>query len=299
MSAPRLHVLFTMDCQAPERKAGRKERRPKNWNLSGLSIESFSQRVLREGFLPTLFVSTGCAREQTPLLQELSSCQAEIGLLLNPQELEHRRYRHYLGHYGEDDQRAIMEASLEAVVAAYGIRPRSVRSSEFSANGHTYPLLHALGFTQSSLSSPGRAVRKYHADWQGALPDPHYTSPEDMLRRGELQLLEVPVTTDAEQNVGGLAPDLCVDAGAYESWHAPLLEGQVRRLQEGRVAFPCLCLFAHNAYDYRDENAPPTRNLQRLLERIGDMSGDWEIVPTTLAGAHHRFRDSFVTGRTP
>ena len=287
-----LHVLFTMDCQAPARKR-RLNPRPRTWTMSGRSIDSFCTRLLADGHRPTLFCTLAVARDQTPLLEEFQSAGVEIGLLLDPRELD-AKLRHYLGHYARDDQRQIVMASVHRFARLLGARPRSVRTVEHSASDETFAVLREAGFTQGSISNPGRRVPKYEAVWDGAEPDPHLAAANDRLHAGDLEFLEVPLTTDATQSTGGVAPELDLDVGEFDQWHGPLAEVQLQRMESERVQFRALCWVARNGAPYGDPDATCTRALGRAIEYVAGLRRRFEVCSMTVAELHGAFRQQGV-----
>src|ERR671932_2633223 len=98
---PTLHILFTMDCQAPT--TGAVLGRPRNYEMSARSIEGFCNRVLNAGYAVTLFVSPECAEEHGPLVEELAARGVEPGLYVHPQILAGSRYKRALGAYSAAD----------------------------------------------------------------------------------------------------------------------------------------------------------------------------------------------------
>lgn len=283
-----LHVLFTMDCQAPARKR-RLNARPRTWETSARSIDGFCNGLLAAGHRPTLFCTVGVARDQTPLLEEFKSTGIEIGLLLDPRELD-PKLRHYLGHYDRDDQRQIVRVAVHRFAQIFGTRPRSVRAVEHSASDETFAILHEAGFTQGSISNPGRRVRKYQAVWDGAEPDPHLAAENDRLRAGTLEFLEVPVTTDATQSTGGVAPELDLDFGEFDQWHRPLAEAQLERMESQRVPFRALCWIGRNGAPYGEPDAPCARTLTRAIDYVTTLGGRFQVGSMTMAELHGAFR---------
>jgi Polysaccharide deacetylase len=272
-----------MDCQAPARRS-RAEARPKTWEDSARAIESFCDVLSAAGHPATLFVSHACAEEHEPLLGELAGRGVEVGLLLNPHDLDGKRYGGYLGTYDPARQREIAALAVERFRGALGVRPVSVRSAEFSASSETFAVLGAAGFRQGSLSNPGRTVPKYGANWAAAEADPHEV--------GQSRFLEIPVTSDASQSRGGVSPDLSVERGDVDEWHRPLAEAQLRRMEAAGVAFPALCLYTANGYPYHDPSDRCSRNLHDLLDYVEGLRTRYEVVPATAAEAHRRFTEA-------
>lgn len=293
MSKLPLYILFTMGCEPPEAKPAPEQ--PKTWEFSARSIEGFCNRVLNCGYAPTLFVSARCADEHAPLLEELAGRGVELGLHLHPPSLGEGGYKGYLGDYGEDQQRELIEVAVEQFYDALGVRPRSFRSGRFSATDATFRVLYDLGFRQGSLSSPGRSVRRHAASWQGALADPHYVDPENRLLAGTLPFLELPVTSDAtRQHGGGLSYELGLEFGSVEDWHQPIVEGQLQRMADQHVAFRTLCLYTHNSLPYHLPDDRHAVTLEALFDYLDTLRDHYEVVATTASGAHEHWRRSMT-----
>jgi hypothetical protein len=226
----------------------------------------------------------------TPLLEEWARAGAEIGLLLDPSELR-GGLRHHLGHYSADDQREIVRVSVHRFSELMGSRPRSVRTMEFSASDETFGVLRQGGFLQGSVSEPGLHVRHIHAMWEGAVPDPHLADPGDRLRTGSLEFLEVPITTDAMQTMGGVPPELNLDAGEFEKWHRPLAEGQLERMERDHVAFRALCWLARSGMPYGDPKAACSRALRDAIEFVETLRDRFEVTSLTVSQTHIAFRE--------
>jgi peptidoglycan/xylan/chitin deacetylase (PgdA/CDA1 family) len=286
---PPLHILFTMDCEpVTSRKV---QTGPKTWVLSGRAIEGFCDRLSSAGYPVTLFVSAGCAEEHAPLMEELAGRGVELGLHVHPPSLDAERYTRHLGTYRAEEQRAIVELAIERIYDAVGIRPRSFRSGAFSASDATFPMLYELGFRQGSLSIPGRDLPRYAASWAGAEVDAHYVDPADRLRAGTLPFLELPVTSDPNRSYRqGYPYDLCIESSTVEDWHRPLIEQHLDRLAATDAAFRTLCFFTHSGLAYYLDDDRHSVTVEKLIEYFDALAERYELAPTTLAGAHERFR---------
>jgi hypothetical protein len=280
---PPLHVIFTLDC--PPQGARCLPSGPATWEAGARAIDAYCVTLLKAGFPPTLFVTPETASEQGPLLEDVGGAGAEIGLLLQPPSLRDGGYRHYLGAYGRAAQAAFVAAALGRFRDASGRRALSARSAMYSASDDTYGVLAEAGFRQTSTSSPGRKTPKYNAEWIGASPDAHLTSATSRLQTGTLPLLEVPVTTDPTQRRGGLAPDLTIENGTVPMWHAPLITASLSR-PESDPAARALCFVSSSGVAYHDPAGRPRQTLTDLVEHLFSLDEEYEIVPTTLAGAY-------------
>jgi hypothetical protein len=282
---PPLHVIFTLDC--PPHGARCLPAAPATWEASARSIDAFCTTLLRAGFRPTLFVTPETAYEHGPMLEDLRDAGSgvEVGLLLQPPSLRQAGYRHYLGAYGRQEQRSVVRLAVERFGDALGRRPLSARSAMYSASDCTFGVLDEAGFRQTSTSSPGRKTPKYHAEWVGAPADAHLVSATSRLEPGTLSLLEVPVTTDATQRKGGIAPELAIENGTVERWHAPLIAAQLGRQASDRAPLT-LCFVAGAAAAFHDPAARPRQTLEELLVHLDELEARYETVPATVSGAY-------------
>jgi hypothetical protein len=289
LAEPPIHVIFTMDCQpAGTRQA---PEGPKGWGLSARSIEGFCTCLRNEGFTATLFLTPWCADTHGPLVDELSGRDVELGLLVHPQSLFENVHKDHVGRLSRERQRAVIALAMRRFQEARGARPRSCRTAMFSASDDTYAILHELGFLQGSVSSPGRRLPRFAAEWTGAVPDPHYTDPSNRLIAGDLRFLEIPVTTDTSQVRGGLAFELIIENGSFDNWHRPLIESQLQRMERERVPFRALCFATRNCFAYGAKGDLHSTTLAALLDYLEALRERYDVIPTTLSGAHAAFRD--------
>jgi len=278
-----------MDCEriAAESPPGG----PASWELSERAILGYCERLLERGFRPTLFLTPECGAQHVSMLQDLAAQGVELGLHVHPQSLGDHRYSRYLGEYAAAQQRQILEQACDTMAEALGQRPRSFRPGNFSASNTTYRVLYDLGFRQGSVSDPGRSCPHYAALWEGAPRDPHYVDQADRLIVGELPFLEVPVTTDPDGvRPNGIPYELRLESGSFGTWHRPIVERTLSRLERERVAFRALCLFTHNSFSYDRDDDPHTVT---LCETLDYLARDTEVVPVTLQGAHGVFVADF------
>jgi hypothetical protein len=286
---PPLHIIFTLDC--PPNGARFQPAGAATWEASARSIDAFCTTLLRAGFPPTLFVTPETAHEHGPMLEDLrdSGSGVEVGLLVQPPSLRQAGYRHYLGAYDRQVQEAVVRLAIERYGDALGRRPLSARSAMYSASDCTFGVLDAAGFRQTSTSSPGRRTPKYHAEWVGAPADAHPASATSRLEAGALSLLEVPVTTDATQRKGGIAPELAIESGSVELWHAPLIAAQLER--QASVPAPLtLCFVACTGAAFHDPGGRPRQTLEELLHHLEGLEARYETVPATVSGAYAHLR---------
>ncbi len=265
---------------------------PQTWDASARSIDAFCTALLGSGFAATLFLSPEAADAHAPLLEDFGGSGVDAGLFIQPPSLRGADYKRYLGAYPPDQQQEVVVEASRRFEDAIGRRPRSVRAAMFSASDATFSVLSAAGFRQASLSSPGRRTPKFHAVWDGAAREAHFASAASRLEPGTLPILEVPVTTDAAQRRGGVAPDLAIENGTLDRWHTPLIAAQLARQDEEAVAFRALCFTTTSAVPYQDWSSRFRQTLDRLLDHLLTLDEQYELVPATLAEAYAHFRES-------
>lgn len=285
---PPLYVLFAMDCYPAATRTAPEG--PRTWEQSIRSIDGFCAQVENAGYAATLLLSPWCASMHAPFIEELIARDVEPGLLIHPPSLD-GGYRRYLGQYDEDRQRAIIKAAMEGFQDVVGGRPLSVRSAMFSASDATFGILAEFGFRQGLVSSPGRRVPKHGADWSGAERDAHYVDRSSRLRRGELPFLEIPATTDATRPRLGVPPELGIENGTLETWHRPLIEAQLERMERDRVSFKALCFYTRNCFAYNHPGDSLTSALDAIFRYIDSLGARYDVRPVTAARAHAEFRE--------
>ncbi|MBI3973083.1 MAG: hypothetical protein HY332_17530 [Chloroflexi bacterium] len=279
-----------MDCPPPGARA--LPHGPATWEAGGRAIDAFCTTVLRAGFAATLFVTPEAADAHAPLLEEYAGSGVDVGLLLQPPTLRGAGYKRYLGAYPGELQQQVVQDAVRRFEDALERRPLSVRSAMFSASDETFPQLATARFRQSSISSPGRRTPKYQAVWAGAAADTHFASATDRLQAGALPLVEVPATTDATQCRGGLSPDLAVENGTLDRWHAPLIASQLERHEREQIAFRTLCFVTTSRFPYQDRSSRPRYTLESLLSYLVGIDERYDVVPSTLAEAYAHFRSA-------
>ncbi len=276
-----------MDCEPAATRWA--DNPPKGWGLSGRSLYSYCRRLLEAGYPSTLFVAPSSADAHAPLLQELDEAGIEVGVLLQPKTLPGGHKKHF-GQLDARKQADVIERSVTAFRVALGERPRSARSALFSASDATFPALADAGILQCSLSNPGRRVTKHAAVWTGAPSDGHFADAGSRLQAGRLPLFELPVTTDANRVVGGIASDMRLEHSTFDDWHKPLLDAHLQRLESADVPFKALCIYTGNGCDYGNDALTPTANLLAVLTYLDGLASRYHVQPSTLAQAHVAFR---------
>ncbi len=127
----------------------------------------------------------------------------EVGVHLHPQDAElqatlgkeRKLPTDCLALYSEEDQRALVAASRQVFEDTQGLEPRTFVAGNWSENETTLRLLRNAGFRYDGSPLPGH--RSSCADWSRLprLAPPYHPSLEDYQRRGQADLLYIPVFT--------------------------------------------------------------------------------------------------------
>jgi hypothetical protein len=286
MSRRPVHVLFTIDCEP----AGRTSQfGPPDWDVGIRALDAFITSVRNAGFEPTVFAAPEVVDAHAVLFEEMPSTGGEVGLLLSPGSLRDARHRAHVGALRAEQQAEVLRHAVNRFADAYGRRPVSARTSHFSASDETFAVLAAAGFLQSSVSNPGRVVPKYHARWDGAVSGPHYAHAADRLARGSLPLLEIPVTTDPTQRSDGIAPELRIENGTVNEWHAPLVRAQLERQFALDEPWPTLVFVTTTRQPFHDRASRVRQTIEMLADLLESLEDEFELLPTTPSRLHARF----------
>ena len=263
------------------------------------SIRSYCQRLLESGFTPTLFATPEAVAENRDLLLEFASRGVELGLHLHPQSWRDHYLQpdehDYLGGYTLAEQEQMLREARSQWSDALEKEPTSMRPGNVSANDNTFPALQAAGFRQGSVSQPGRTVPRYHATWAGACPAIHHTHHADRLVAGDMDFVEVPMTTDRDSTdhwtgVGDIRLE-----DADEDYINRVCRKVLAQQLEQNSPMPHLCLFTHNMHDFASLE-PSADHLRPRLDAVisgfreMEKSMTIKIDGATISEAAERFR---------
>lgn len=266
-----LHLCLTMDVEriAMYSPSGG----PRTWKDAERSVRSYCEILAAYDLPATLFIVPDAAMVQGAIFRELErSTGAELGMHFHPQcwrdhYLNPAAYE-YLGGYAAEQQYHLLAAALEQTSEGLGARPYAFRGGNFSANDSTFAVLADLGFTHGSVSQPGRVAPQYRAVWAGADPDVHRAHRTFRLIAGDLDIVEVPLTSDRARTdhwsgVGDVR---------FETASAPQIVIAVRQEVQRQIAtgapFLHACLMTHNFVDYSSDDLAIDGRRGVLLEAI-------------------------------
>lgn len=282
-----LYVIFTMDCEAVNEFAA--EGGPPDWEFSKRSIEGYCNLLNSEGFMPTLFLVPLTAEKLSSFLGNLSQTCFETALHLHPQDYG---YKDYLGSYNFDMQYKMIGEAKDRFTQALKSEPQSFRGGNLSANDHTFPVLKELGFKQGSLSVCNRNFTRVRSNWKGGHLYPYHVSDANRLIEGDMDFLEVPVTSDWESIMwGGLTPlELRVEMVDARS-HGFTIRKNIKRQLDENFKAPVIVVLTHNIFDYSDPLEFRTTVLKGIIKEINDCADEFDlnIKGPTLSSYHEEF----------
>jgi hypothetical protein len=248
-----LYVCMTMDVEriaALSPMGG-----PPDWDFAERSVRSYCEVLEGFGLKATLFIVPDTAEKQADLFRELAdSTGAELGMHMHPQCWRDHYLNpddhEYLGGYSGADQAQILADGLAQWTDAIGFRPVSFRGGNFSANDETFGVLADLGFTHGSVSQPGRVVTKYRASWPDAVWDVHRSHRAFRCAAGDLDFVEVPLTSDRNRSdhwtgVG----DVRIENATAEQIVVAARQEVTRQIEEARP-LRHICILTHNFVNY-------------------------------------------------
>lgn len=280
-----IHVCWTIDCEATQEAID-------DTALGIRSLRGFCDLLLANGCAGTLFVVPGDARAYPALLREVAGAGLQIGLHYHPQE---EGYGDYCGAYTADEQYAMYRRAREQFADAVGFVPETFRTGNCSANDSTFPVTENLGFTSCSHSMPGRNLPGLRSNWVNAPLSVHSAHRANRLLEGDMNLVEVPVTTDPDSMLwsGGHPQDLRVELFDAKN-HRYMIDKVLRREQArppGLVR--TLVVLTHNIFDYSDLADFRRQTLQQMIRDLGHLAEQKgiDLIPSTIgaaAKAHRR-----------
>lgn len=291
MSREPLYVCMTMDVERI-RSLGPMGG-PDTWELGEEAVRSYCHALSEQGLRATLFVVPDTATKQGGMLQEVAGqTGAELGMHFHPQYWRDN-YRspddhEFLGGYSGEEQYELLSEALSQTTEGLGQQPRAFRGGNFSANDETFGVLVRLGFTHGSVGQPGRTVTGVRAVWPGACPDVHRAHRAFRLVPGDLDFVEVPVTSDRARTDNWTGVGDVRFEGATPEQIAKAVRQEVTRQVEDGELIKHVCLFTHNVVSYFPESRIGESKYEVLvgaIEHIREIAEelDLEVRGATIA----------------
>lgn len=284
--ADTLYVCWTMDCEIVRTESP--EGGPPDWDLANRAIRGYVETLTALGYRCTLFLIPRLAEVLPAVVEWAADLGADLGMHCHPQNLD-LGYSAYLGELTAGEQRELLAAEQQRLARACGLEPTSFRSGNFSASDDTFPVLVALGFTQGSVSLPGRNRPDLAAQWVGAAPFAHFASAESRLQAGGLPFLEMPTTTDLDglhtTPLGSDNGQLRIERGGALEWGPAIIEHYIAAQVEAGLPLKTVVAMTHNCYEYgnpHDERRQVLEVWADCVEKTAHHHG-LKLVPATLA----------------
>lgn len=280
-----VHVVVSMDCERVTEDSlitG-----TPSWDMGRRAVSGLADLLEKEGFRGTFLPTPDTAAKQASLFGEVAGRGFEVGMQLHCRSFGDLRYDQVLGHYGRDQQQVILTQAKDAWEQALGRSLATYRSGYLSASDHTFPILAELGVRQTSCSKPGRYLPNLAARWLGALPYAHRANTACRLESGNLDLVEVPITSHPGERF--FARD-CFDPKdpRPDSNYPPevYLEIVDAALLEMALIDPPVATFViltHNTLDYGSRDEPRRAHMLAMLRYLRTKeSQGWRVVPSSL-----------------
>jgi peptidoglycan/xylan/chitin deacetylase (PgdA/CDA1 family) len=280
-----VHICWTIDCEATQQGIANPE-------LGRRSVRGFVDVVTAAGMRPTLFVLPGDATAYPQLLRQLAAEGVEIGLHFHPQE---DGYDDYCGSFTAEEQYAMYSRARAQLADAIGFEPFAFRTGSCSANDATFPVTAELGFSACSHSMPGRNLIHLRSSWAGASARVHYAHAANRLLEGELDLVEVPISTDPDSMLwsGGHPQDLRVELFDAKNQRY-LIDKLIQR--EKASDGPCKAIVAltHNVFQFGDPSDFRGQTLGQMLADMAQLAERHEVLlrPSTISEVAAAYRQA-------
>jgi len=285
MGKAELFVCWTMDCETIGEESP-VSGGPATWELAERSMRGYVEALAARGHRATLFLIPRLAEGLPELVRELGAAGADLGLHMHPQTTD-LGYDGHLGQLPAQTQRLLLEQGRDRVAAVIGHAPTSYRSGCFSATWETFPILLDLGFTQGSVTLPGRNNPGVGAVWANDLPLAHWRQ----ARAGQA-FLEMPTAAALDQ-VGPHREAPCdpnhlrLERAGIEKWGPGLIRDYLRYQVEHDWWLKSVVVMTHDTRNYDDPTDEYRRNLELIADAIEAAADefDLQLVPATLAEA--------------
>ena len=288
----KVHVVVSMDCERIRAESYRNDGTA-SWEMSELAITGLAELLCQEGMKGTFLPTPATAARQAHLFEELRRQQFEVGMQFHCDSFRDGEYEQILGAYGYDLQKEILTLAKADWEEALGMPMLTYRSGYFSANDFTFPILAELGIKQTSCSKPGR-YSPGMALWYGALPYAHRPSAISRLQAGDLDVVEVPMTSHPGERFA-MQPrfdpkDARPDSGFKPEVYHDIVDAVLWEMEMIGPGVKTFVILTHNTLDYTSDREPRRGLLVDMLRYLKAKEEEgWQVVPATLADVRAAF----------
>ena len=205
----------------------------------------------------------------------------QVGLHVHPADLG---YEEFLGIYGPNEQRTILEESTDVIAQVMGERSTGICLGYGSCNDYTRPILVELGFDHGGTQIPGRILPECASIAAGAPTEPHYPHRWNRVLAGNLDFVELPVTTDPDSRMwGGKHPqDLRIELVDAKN-HYYTIHKAVQRQRTAAEPIHAILGCTHNIFPYDDSHDFRRETLLGVIEHTKRIASEHglALVPAT------------------
>jgi len=157
---------------------------------------------LKHGVMPTYLLSPEVLENQACVDTLKSLSRVELGSHLHGEFVEPLRkpvgasISDFQAMYSPEIEARKMANLTHLFEEKMGFKPTSFRAGRWGISPHTFKILEDLGYLVESSVTPYFIWKfpNYTLDYKTALDVPYFTSAENLLVRGKMRLLQVPVT---------------------------------------------------------------------------------------------------------
>ncbi len=282
-----LYVVVTMDCERICSESYRNDG-TSSWEMSEKAVlglaELLEQERMKGVFLPT----PATAAKQPAVFHQVRAAGNELGMQFHCDSFRDGRYRNVLGSYGYTEQRQILTEAKDDWEQALGMPLVTYRSGYLSASDSTFPIVAELGVKQTSCSKAGRYRPSIASRWVGALPYAHWASATCRLESGDLDVVEVPVTSHPGERfmlMDSFDPkDPRPDKNYAPDVYAAIVDAALHEMALLAPKIATFVILTHNTLDYGSTDEPRRAHMVAMLRQLRAKSEEgWRIVPASLA----------------
>lgn len=280
----RLYFSLQIDCESTQSSID-------DPDLGRRAVLGISDLLLKEGLKATYVVIPKDLQASGSVYKEMHDLGHEVGLHVHPSE---EGWQEFLGVYGYDQQRQILEHGKRIFADIMGYLPHCFTPGYFSANDYTFSALVDAGFTHGSVSLPTRNLPQCACVWGNSPKYAHYAHPYNRCLSGSLDFIDIPVTCDTDSRMwGGTTPqDLrveLVDAKNHYYTMEKSIKDQMNSADKNHVTY--VKALTHNIFDYSDPGNFRRETLLGIISALKELCERYELVlesarTADIASAH-------------
>jgi hypothetical protein len=287
MDERKLYVVVTMDCERIRTESYRNDGTA-SWEMSEKAVLGLAELLEGEGLKGVFLPTPATAAVQPGVFHQVREAGHEVGMQFHCDSFRDGRYRSVLGSYGREEQRQILTEAKDDWEQAMGLPLLTYRSGYLSASDDTFPILAELGIKQTSCSKAGRYRPEIAARWLGALPYAHRASATCRLESGDLDLVEVPVTSHPAERFSltcSFDPkDPRPDSNYAPEVYSGIVDAALHEMALLQPKVATFVILTHNTLDYGSTEEPRRALMLSMLRYLKAKADEgWEVIPAGLA----------------